>query len=199
MGAGVEAPAAGEGQAADWDDAERKVPKEFSGAIDHRVIRDLHRLFARKAIVRERICLAIGVCGLGLTGWLARLALEEPAYWGDVLQTLAGAGLMLAIWWGLRQGWAIRLEGVVVSGRVHSVGVVVDQLDGRAAWSEITSAWVSDSAMLLFRDGEEKTPTSLGFDGLPLHRSFFRSGRDWDDLVELVRESVPRVRLTGPG
>jgi hypothetical protein len=175
------------------------VPKEFSGAIDRHVIRDLHRLFERKAIVHERVCLALGVCGLGLTGWLARLAVAEPAYWADAAQALAGAGVMLAIWWGLHQGWAIRLDGVVVSGRVHSVGVVVDQLEGRAAWSEFTSAWVSDSAMLLFRDGQETLPTALGFDGLPLHRSFFRSNADWEDLVQLVRETLPRVRLTGPG
>ncbi|MBI2215510.1 MAG: hypothetical protein HYU52_17815 [Acidobacteria bacterium] len=187
----------GRSAAADWDDAERKKPKEFSGAIDRRVIHDLHRLFKRKAIVREYLLLALGIVGLVLTGFQLQLAQEEPARYGDAFQALAGAGVMFVAWWGFHEGWAIHLDGVVVTGRVHSVGIVVDQLDGRVAWNEYSSAWVSDSAMLLFRSEEERTPRTLGFDGLPLHRSFFRSDDDWDDVLQLLREAVPKVRLVG--
>lgn len=183
--------------ARDWSDEARKTPKEFSGVIDGRVITDLHHLFRKKAKVREGLLFAAGLGSLAFGAWCLKLSADDPSRWIDVLYFGLIAFGTFSAWWALAKGWAIHLEGVVVSGEVRSAGIVVEQLDDRAAWDEFASAWVSGSAAILFREPEERTPQRLAFDGLPLHRSFFRSGEDWDDVVQLIRETIPAVRLVG--
>jgi hypothetical protein len=167
--------------ARDWSDEARKTPKEFSGVIDALVIHDLHHLFGKKTKAREWGFLALGVLIVPFAIWYVTLAMRAFGLFSG--------------WWVLAKGWAIKLDGVVVSGQVRAAGVVVEQLSDRVAWDELHSAWLSSSAAILFTEPEERTPHHLAFDGLPLHRNFFRSEADWEDVVQLIRETVPNVRL----
>lgn len=178
-----------------WSDEARKNPKSFSGVINRRVVGDLQRLFRRKARKRELITFLLGILTLGSCLWSLYLSFESLSFLPDALYCGLLSISLFGGAWALANGWARRLLGIAVSGEVHSAGIVVAQLDARASWGEFQSAWINDSTVLLFQDPKERTPRALSFDGLPLHRSFFERGEDWEDVVQLIREAVPGAHL----
>ena len=136
-----------------------------------------------------------GLAGVGIGAWSALVSRGDPGQLVETIRSFTYGLILLAGWWSLRKGWARFMLDQVITGRIHGVGIVVDQLDDRASWDEFCSARLGDSAALLFVDEKEKTPSVLGFDGLPLHRSFFASDGAWGDVLQVLRENVPKVSL----
>lgn len=172
-----------------------RPPIEFAGAIDARVVTAVHHLFKRKAKRRELWFLIIGsLSGAGAL-WSALATRNDPELLIDTLRLGITSFFLFSGWWTLRKGWARFMLDQVVTGRIHGVGIVVDQLDDRASWDEFCSVRLSDSSALLFVDEKEQTPQVLAFDGLPLHRSFFESEEEWQEVCQMIRERVRKVSL----
>ncbi len=172
-----------------------RAPTEFSGAIDVLVVHDVHDLFHGKAKQREVLLLVGGLAAVGLGICNAVFLPDGRHALGLTLRLFGGGFVCFAGWWSFQKGWARYMLDQVISGRIHGAGIVVDQLDDRANWSEFCSARLSDSAALLFVDEKEKTPSVIAFDGLPLHRSFFESEEEWQAVCQLIRERVRKVSL----
>lgn len=172
-----------------------REPTEFSGVFDEHVVRDVHHLFRKKTKQREMIMLLGGLAGVGLGTFTAVISRGNTRLLIETLRSFMWGLALLSGWWSMQKGWARFMLDQVVTGRVHGVGIVVDQLDDRASWDEFCSARLSDRAALLFVDEKERTPQVLAFDGLPLHRSFFESEEDWQEICQLIRERVREVSL----
>lgn len=179
------------------NDATRPVraPAEFSGVFDAHVVHDVHHLFRKKTKRRELFLLVGGLAGVGLGTFTALISHGNARMLIATLRSFMSGLILLSAWWSLQKGWARFMLDLVMTGRIHGVGIVVDQLDDRASWDEFCSARLSDRAALLFVDEKEKTPQVLGFDGLPLHRSFFDSEAQWQQVCQLIRERVRNVSL----
>lgn len=167
--------------------------------IDEHVVHDIHHLFRRKTKQREALLLVGGLGGVGLGTWIALVSHGNPRLLIGTLRSFMSGLVLLSGWWSLQKGWARFMLDQVVTGRIHGVGIVVDQLDDRASWDEFCSARISDSAALLFVNEKEITPQVLAFDGLPLHRSFFASEAEWQEVSDLIRERVRNVSLVAKG
>ncbi|MCM2313987.1 MAG: hypothetical protein NDJ92_02400 [Thermoanaerobaculia bacterium] len=176
-----------------------RAPTEFSGIFDEHVVHDVHHLFRKKTKQREVIMLVGGLAGVGLGTFTAVISRGNTRLLIETLRSFMWGLALLSGWWSMQKGWARFMLDQVVTGRVHGVGIIVDQLDDRATWDEFCSARLSNSAALLFVDEKERTPQVLAFDGLPLHRSFFESEEDWHEVSELIRERVRNVSLVAGG
>lgn len=176
-----------------------RAPTEFTGVFDEHVVHDVHHLFRKKTKRRETWLLVGGLAGVGLGTFTALISHGNTRLLIETLRSFMSGLILLAGWWSLRKGWARFMLDQVMTGRIHGVGIVVDQLDDRASWDEFCSARLSDSAALLFIDENEKTPQVLGFDGLPLHRCFFESEEEWQEVCQLIRERVRNVSLVAGG
>jgi hypothetical protein len=177
----------------------KPAPIPFSGVIDTSVIHDLHALFRRRVLLLELLLFGLGIAGVALGGWGTLVALGEDDWSAavDSLINLAYAGIAFALAFELRKGWARRLTGQEVSGALHTVGLVVDQLDDRATWNEFNSAWVGERAALIFVSERPHPPKSLALDGLPLHAGFFESEEQWMRARQMIRDRIPKIRMVG--
>jgi hypothetical protein len=183
----------------DGESSGKPAPIPFSGVVDAIVIHDLHSLFRKRVLVLERLMLVFGLIGVPVSVWLTWRAWQAgdiPAT-ADSLVTLCAALIMAAAFFELRRGWARHLTGQEISGGIHAAGVVVEQLDDRAAWSEFKSAWVGETTALLFTADAPHVPRVLSLDGLPLHRSFFESEREWMRVRQMILERITDIRMVG--
>ena len=175
---------------------DRPEPLRFSGRIDHRVVHDLHALFQRRVLYLEMLMLLLGIAGVALGGYsISAVTLsDDPESFVEGATTLATGVVLLGGWFFSERAWARNLQGHHVSGTVQGAGISVDQLD-RASWQKFQSAWLSESAALLFTLEHESIPKTLALHGLPLHRNFFSSEPEWQQAREMIRKRIPKIRM----
>ncbi len=167
----------------------------FSGVVDARVIRDLHRLYRKKIEMLSVWFLGLFLLNALAGVWSLRGAGREPGGYLDALELFAYSFMFFPLWLSLRKGWAHKLIGQEISGEIHAVGIIVQQLHDRATWDAYRSAWLSDSAALLFQGEKEIVPHELELKALTLHRTFFESSESWQQTRQLIRERIPKIRM----
>lgn len=165
-----------------------RPPTEFAGMLDEGVMRDLHRLVPRSAMLGLSILRYTGI-GMIVAGTpMAILSHGYPELLYPAVACFAMGLNVLAGWLIGRKGRVRFARDQVVTGRIYGAGIIVDQLAGRTDWNQFQRAHLSSSAALLYVNVKQLF-------GLPLHRSFFESAEAWEEVSQLIREQVRSVSL----